>query len=200
MTKRKNCEKCQKAEAACICSSIVEIDNLHFLHILQDPSEEKKAIGTARILLLSLLKSKLHIGKICKSDDLDLENTYLLYPDEQAIDASDLNASKQINNKTQFILLDGTWKKTYKLLQNNPFLQYLSKVSIKVNKPSNYRIRKSSKEQGLSSVEAGYYLLAQLEMNEKKYQPLLTSFQSMIDFQISKMPKNIYEQHFKGSC
>jgi len=197
MTKRKNCEKCKKALSACICSTIVEIDNRYFLHILQDPSEEKKAIGTARLLLLSLTNSKLHIGEVFNAADFDLENTYLLYPDEIAIDANLLRTSKQIFKKIQFILLDGTWKKSYKLLQMNPFLQALPKVSIKVDKPTDYRIRKSSIENGLSSVEAGYYLFSQLENDEKKYQPLLASFQSMIDFQISKMPKNIYEKHYR---
>ena len=204
MRKRAYCQTCKKALLACICSTIVEIDNHYFLHILQDPSEEKKAIGTARILTLSLNQAKLHVGDTFDSQGFDLENTYLLYPDESATNAADLlteeNGKALINKNTQFILLDGTWKKTYKLLQSNPFLNQLPKVAIKVDAPSNYRLRKSSKEFGLSSVEAGYYLLSQLESSPEKYQPLLSSFQSMIDFQISKMPQHIYEQHFKGDA
>ena len=198
MGKRAICERCLKALPACICSTIESIDNQHFLHILQDPSEEKKAIGTARILTLSLPRCKISIGETFDPNLFDLDNSYLLFPDPTAIPASELcsAANISINADSQFILLDGSWKKAYKLLMSNPFLQTLPKVVINADSKSSYRIRKSPREDGLSTVEAGYYLLSQLENNSEKFKPLLKSFNYMIDYQIAQMPPEIYQKHY----
>lgn len=196
MTKRARCSDCLKAISACICATIKAIDNKHLLHILQDPSEEKKAIGTARILKLSLNKVHLSVGDFFDPQAFDLNNTYLLFPGEGAIPATQLNKQHCIDEDSQFILLDGSWKKAYKLLMSNPFLQTLPKVSINIEAKSNYRLRKSPREDGLSTVEAGYYLLSQLESNAEKFLPLLKSFEYMIDYQIAQMPAEIYQRHY----
>jgi len=196
MSKRAVCEYCLKAQSACICATIESIDNQHFLHILQDPSEEKNAIGTARILGLSLKRSKISVGEFFDEGLFDLQNSYLVFPDPLAMAAAKLLEQKEMNNNSVFILLDGSWKKAYKLLMSNPFLQKLPKVSINVAQKSQYRIRKSPRDDGLSTVEAGYYLLSQLENNRGKFKPLLNSFASMIDYQIAKMPADIYHKHY----
>lgn len=198
MSKRIICNACLKVLPACICSTIKSIDNQHFLHILQDPSEEKKALGTARILDLSLQQCKISVGITFDPSLFDLNNSYLLFPDQSAIPASELccNESIQINDHSQFILLDGSWKKAYKLLMCNPFLQTLPKVEINIDTKSNYRIRKSPRKGGLSTVEAGYHLLSQLENNNEKFNPLLASFNYMIDYQISRMPTGLYKRHY----
>jgi len=163
------------------------------VHILQDPSEEKKAIGTARILDLSLQASKISVGECFDENLFDLDNSFLVFPSEEALPVESLN----INKNSQFILLDGSWKKAYKLLISHPFLQTLPKVSIRnVDKKSEYRIRKSPRQDGLSTVEAGYYLLSELENNSEKFQPLLDSFHAMIDYQIAQMPAEIYRKNY----
>ena len=198
MKKRALCPQCKKAMSACICKYITLINNQHFIHILQHPSEEKKAIGTARILDLSLRSSKITIAEIFDESEFDLDNCYLIFPDDNAIPAEKLlnNQAVSINSKTQFILLDGSWKKASKMLMLNPFLQKLPKVSLNINKKSDYRIRKSPREDGLSTVEAGFYLLSQLENNDEKFKPLLTAFSGMIDDQIAKIPADVYQRHY----
>ena len=198
MKKRALCPECKKAMSACICKYITSIDNQHFIHILQHPSEEKKAIGTARILDLSLQSSKITTAEVFNESEFDINNCYLVFPDELAIPAEQFvdNKKQIINAQKQFILLDGSWKKAYKLLMLNPFLQKLPKISININQKSAYRIRKSPREDGLSTVEAGYYLLSQLENNNEKFKPLLSAFSNMIDDQIAKMPPDIYKSHY----
>ena len=160
--KRSFCKGCLKASSACICTTIKVINNVHRLHILQDPSEEKKALGTARILKLSLSNVQITVGDIFDESNFDLNNTYLLFPGEEAMTAGKLSQEVSLNKNSEFILLDGSWKKAYKLLMSNTFLQKLPKVSISVNEKSNYRLRKSPREDGFSTVEAGFYLLSQL--------------------------------------
>lgn len=196
MSKRPFCHQCNKALSACICQWIKAIDNRYSLCILQDPSEQNKAVGTARILELSLSRVKVNIGEYFEETDFDLNNTFLVFPDEQAELVDDLQQEQKINNKSQFILLDGSWKKAYKLLMSNPFLQSLPKVVINSSNKSEYRIRKSPKEGGLSTVEAAYYLLSELEKNTDKFTPLLKVFNKMIDFQIRSMPTDIYHKNY----
>ncbi|MFT7053408.1 MAG: DTW domain-containing protein YfiP, partial [Psychromonas sp.] len=127
MSKRAVCKSCLKAQSACICSAIQLIDNQHFVHVLQDPGEEKNAIGTARILGLSLKRSKISVGTLFDASLFDLQNSYLVFPDSSAVPAQQLVKAKQLNDSSVFILLDGSWKKAYKLLMSNPFLQNLPK-------------------------------------------------------------------------
>ena len=197
MSKRAFCQQCNKALVACICGSICELNNQYFLHILQDPSEQKKAIGTARILDLSLSKVQLSIGTIFNPTDFDLDNTFLVFPSETASTVADLHTMKKINSRTQFILLDGSWKKAYKILMSNPFLKTLPTITFNTeNKSSNYRLRKSPREDGLSTVEAGYYLLSELENDTEKFIPLLDVFDEMINFQVANIPKDVYQQNY----
>ncbi|WP_413701513.1 tRNA-uridine aminocarboxypropyltransferase [Psychromonas sp. KJ10-10] len=196
VTKRARCNRCLKASSACICKTIQSISNIYHLHILQDPSEEKKALGTARILKLSLTNVQLTVGEKFNEQDFDLNNSYLLFPGDDALDAQSLAKSEVLNPNSQFVLLDGSWKKAYKLLMSNPFLQNLPKVSILADEKSNYRIRKSPRADGFSTVEAGYYLLSQLEENTEKFEPLLKSFEFMIDYQIAQMPAGIYQKNY----
>lgn len=199
MGKRVICNACLKALPACICKTIESIDNQHFLHILQDPSEEKKAIGTARILNLSLTRVKITVGEHFDLSLFDLENSFLVFPDPEAIPVSACcsTTKRAIHKDSQFILLDGSWKKAYKLLMSNPFLQALPKVMINSSCKSSYRIRKTPREDGLSTVEAGYYLLSELENDSEKFKPLLKSFEYMIDYQISRIPKDIYSKNYQ---
>ncbi|WP_434339464.1 tRNA-uridine aminocarboxypropyltransferase [Motilimonas cestriensis] len=193
MSTRPWCTRCNKAQVACICHMITEIDNQYKLIILQHPSEANKAIGTARILSLSLKRCELVCAETLPVGFIEAAPTYLLYPSEQNTTQA---GDTCIPANSQFVLLDGSWKKAFRLLQTNPSLQSLPRVAIDVKQQTQYKIRKSSKQQGVSSVEAGYYLLSQLEGNESKYQPLLAVFQEMIDFQLKQMPPSVVTKHY----
>ncbi len=194
MSQRLWCPRCNKAQVACICQLITEINNQYRLIILQHPSEANKAVGSARILSLSLTNSELICSETMPLDYLETAPTYLLYPSNEPV----MNASSaKFASNSQFILLDGSWKKAFRLLQLNPALQQLPKVGIEVKQPSQYRIRKSTKAQGVSSVEAGFYLMSQLEGSEGKFTPLLSAFDAMIDFQLQQMPLNVRSERYK---
>lgn len=75
-------------------------------------------------------------------------------------------------------------------------LQALPTVSLDNADRGNYRIRKSPKDQGVSTVEAGYLALAALE-GEEKFFPLIDAFNQMIEFQIQQMPEGVFERNYK---
>ncbi|MFO6425019.1 tRNA-uridine aminocarboxypropyltransferase [Motilimonas sp. KMU-193] len=188
MSERPWCNRCNKAQVACICKLITEINNQYKLIILQHPSEANKAVGSARILSLSLSQCELICSETISLEKLVEAPTYLLYPSSEPVISA---GEGKFADNSQFILLDGSWKKAFRLLQLNPALQQLPRVGIAVKQPSQYRIRKSNKAQGVSSVEAGYYLMSQLEGNEAKYTALLRTFDAMIDFQLQQMPPSV---------
>ncbi|MGF1689446.1 DTW domain-containing protein [Photobacterium japonica] len=207
------CEQCGKAKQACICRWIQVIDAKTELWILQHPSEVKRAIGTARILTLSLPNAKLWVGEdFSTHDEINRlladphRQAWVIYPGENATPISVLAEATEPNEaepdaaaiKRTLILLDGTWKKAYKMWQLSSNLQQLPAVALDNADDGNYRIRKSPKSQGVSTVEAGYLALTALDKgNEETYTPLLDAFNQMIEFQIQQMPAGVFEKNYK---
>lgn len=200
------CEQCGKAKKACICSWIQAIDAKTELWILQHPSEVKRAIGTARILTLSLPNARLWVGEdFSLHDELNAllydmrRDVYLVYPGEGSLPVSQLVARPQSTDKIRtLILLDGTWKKAYKMWQLSTNLHALPTVNLDNVEQGNYRIRKSPKELGVSTVEAGYLALTALEGNSEKFTPLIDAFNQMIEYQIQQMPEGIFEKNYRS--
>ena len=93
------------------------------------------------------------------------------------------------------ILLDGTWKKAFKMWQVSSNLHALNTVHLPKDLKGNYRIRKAPSENSLSTVEAGYHLLSLLE-RDGDFSPLLTAFDQMIQFQINQMPAGVFEKNY----
>lgn len=194
------CGQCGKALKACICPLISQIDNDIPLIVLQHPSEVKQPLGTARILSLSLPGCEVIVGEDF-TDNAQL-NTLLngdtdyavLYPGENALPIS--SWAKERTKTQGLILLDGTWRKAFKMWQLSKNLHALPCVSLEGIAQGNYRIRKSPKAEGLSTVEAGFYALATMSGEAKHYMPLLDAFNGMIDFQIQQMPPGVYERHY----
>jgi DTW domain-containing protein YfiP len=62
-----------------------------------------------------------------------------------------------------FVLLDGTWSQTTKMLHRSPYLQDIPWMAIQPQAPSTYRLRRQRCPQHLSTVEVAIALLEQLE-------------------------------------
>jgi DTW domain-containing protein YfiP len=60
------------------------------------------------------------------------------------------------------VVLDGTWRKTQRMLLTSPDLQALNKLQFMTDLPSRYRLRKASDAHMLSTLEAIAHTLAAL--------------------------------------
>lgn len=111
------------------------------------------------------------------------EGQHALYPDSMAcgLALSDLT----------IIVLDGSWKKAYKMYCVNPILHTLPAIAIDVDNQSNYRIRKSSRADSLSTLEACFELLSELEGEQQSFSALLDSFNFMVEYQLKAMPADV---------
>lgn len=199
------CHQCAKAHKACICHLIESIPCQIPVLILQHPSEVKQAIGTARIAHLSLPQCEIYVGEDFSNHEILNQrlqdpsfNYLLLYPHETALPLTQSIALPQHQSKKlALIVLDGTWKKAFKIWSLSTNLHHLPKVTLDRFEQGNYQIRKSPKKHGLSTIEAIYYALNTLNPSQDRYAPLLKTFHAMIQFQIQQMPADIYQAHYQ---
>ncbi|MBF8999639.1 tRNA-uridine aminocarboxypropyltransferase [Vibrio nitrifigilis] len=196
------CSQCGKALKVCICSSIESIQTDVELIILQHPTEEHRPMGSARILSLSLPNSQCFVGEdfrehhelqqLLNEDGVD---HYVLYPSDVSVVATEIMSVSGDTKKTRVILLDGTWKKAFKMWQINTQLHHLPCLHLPKELSGNYRIRKAPSENALSTVEAGYHVLSLIEP-ERDFTPLVRAFEQMIDTQIRHMPPGVFERNY----
>lgn len=156
-------------------------------------------MGTARILSLSLENSVTLVGEDfsdnTKLNELLTDEDYqhvILYPSEHSVS---VESATRPSKKMRVVLLDGTWKKAFKMWQVSSNLHALDTVHLPKDLKGNYRIRKAPSENSLSTVEAGYHLLSLLEC-DRDFSSLLTAFDQMIQFQINQMPPGVFEKNY----
>ncbi len=179
------CTRCTRALKACLCDYIRQVSHLAPLHILQHPSEAGHPKGTAALLAASLTRARIHVGEdFAGAQWLNAlladpkMHCYLLWPDEQALGLDQVRERIVQNDeggKVCFILLDGTWRKAYRMLHSNPALLRLPRIKLGAIH-GQYSIRKKPFPEALSTLEAGYHLLSQWEGEPERFAPLMTLF------------------------
>jgi DTW domain-containing protein YfiP len=193
---RAYCLKCERPEKSCICHLVTVVDNDIYVVILQHPLEVKQSKGSVTLLHQSLKNSQVIIGENF-TDNLEIQlllkqyehQCAVLYPSDDATVLSE-KSSDFFSPKCLFIL-DGTWKKAYKMFMTNTWLQQLPHFTLANDIVGQYKIRKTTKRNALSSLEACCYALGVLEHQQSRanrYQPLLVSFVAFNQFQLSFNP------------
>lgn len=159
--------------------------------VLQHPLEVHQAKGSARLLHLSLAHCRLVVGEAFAMPvwPVDGKHTVLLYPDSLQDPAPDLRVPPplppewpQAPSRLRLVVLDGTWRKSRKMLYQSPPLQQLPRLALRNLPPSHYRIRKAHGPDQLSTLEATCYALCQLEGGAARFQPLLDAFDGFVEY------------------
>lgn len=209
--KREMCAACKRAVKACICAFIETIDNHVMVVILQHCSEVNHTKGTASLLTGSLNNQLLIVGEDF-TNNITLnqliakygETCYLLYP-EDAITLPFAKKNEPNDSCQQFpqpqciLLLDGTWKKAYRMYQRSKNLHALAKLTLPKSISGQYTIRKTNKAHALSTLEATCYALALIEGNEEKYKIMLDNFIAFNHFQMAFRPTSHGSESVKQS-
>lgn len=202
------CQQCEKPIKACVCSFITNIHNHVKLVVLQHPNEVNQSKGTVPLISNALSNCTVIVGDDFSNNDevnqlIQQYQQYcvLLYPQENAINVHDY--IEQLNgeltglltpnhsvllNKLCLFVLDGTWKKTYRMFMQSRNLHSLIQLSLPENIEGQYHIRKTKKAHALSTLEACYYCLSALEQQPTKYSPLMENFKRFNAFQLSFRP------------
>ncbi|GAA6151888.1 tRNA-uridine aminocarboxypropyltransferase [Pseudoteredinibacter isoporae] len=189
---RIRCSQCQRPQRSCLCDLITPVNNVVHVHLLQHPKESQHPKGSAILLQLSLQRMSTWVGEDFPLLEQTLSNhgyqDILLYPSDDVSEPHNVPStetsreftSSDDNTDMQPIrlwVLDGTWRKTYKMLQLNPALLQLPRFTARAHEIGQYRIRKAPKEGQLSTLEACCHALAELEQSAEKYRALLTAFE-----------------------
>lgn len=162
--------------------------------ILQHPMETQHPKGTAQLLHLSLPGSQLLCGEVFAPDVLRAAlhapdatgapvQPVLLYPGESGV-AADAAALSSGPVRLRLVVIDGTWRKSRKMLHLNPPLEALPRCALADVAPSRYGIRKAHAAHQLSTLEATCAALAQLEGQPGKYLPLLAAMEGLVAQQL----------------
>jgi len=196
------CRACQRPPRACLCQWVTPVAHTTSVLILQHPLEVHHAKNTARLLHLSLGDSQLLVGEAFDVPTLQAAlqgpaTNVLLYPRSTALTAlvadADGHAPQAVTEAPAFhasqhplgqplrlVVLDGTWRKSRKMLHLNPLLQTLPRLSLDGAHASRYLIRKAHKPGQLSTLEATCAALAQLEGQADACLPLLRAFDGFV--------------------
>ncbi|RJG04353.1 DTW domain-containing protein [Noviherbaspirillum sedimenti] len=208
--RRLACLTCLRPQQACICRWITPVAHAVEVVILQHPLEVANAKGSARLLHLSLPRSRLAVGEVFAEQALqallyapfsltqesgtaaapDAMQAVLLYPEIAGVAPSPplAPALLAVPEKLRLVVLDGTWRKSRKMLYLNPLLQQLPRLPLLQAPPSRYAIRKAHRPHQLSTLEATCHALMQLENCDPKFQPLLQAFDGFVAQQLDYRP------------
>jgi DTW domain-containing protein YfiP len=166
--------------------------------------EVRQTKGSAHLLHLSLPNSRLYVGENFERDLLReslfepfppdkpdcMIRPVLLYPDNPSSDAPVWEPEKAGTSgllRHRLIVLDGTWRKSLRMLHANPILQKLPRLALRKPPASVYSIRKAHRPDQLSTFEATCQALLQMGEPPEKIDALLKAFAGFVAQQQSYM-------------
>ena len=213
--RRPHCPVCLRPSSGCICQWITPVEHRVEVLILQHPLEAAHAKGTARLLHLSLPHSRLVQGEVFDEQVLRQLltapwapgaagpgaapeapcHTVLLYPESPIGGHPPMPAPPPLPDGWQsspaglrLVVLDGTWRKSRKMLYLNPLLQQLPRLPLQGMPVSRYRIRAAHGPDQLSTLEATCAALGQLEGQPERFAPLLAALDGFVGQQQRYLP------------
>ncbi|QQX82415.1 DTW domain-containing protein [Shewanella sp. KX20019] len=196
---RANCPSCHYPLKACLCSSIKQMQVKTELIILQDPTEVGHAKNSVRLLELVIPQTKVVVGETAADfsqlrEQLELTDKpiFLVYPSTASRSVSDI----VIDTDVILLLLDGTWRKAYKLLQLNPWLLNFPALHLDLDGASNYTIRKASRSDSLSTLEASAMMLKVIEP-QQDVTPLTDALAALVELRLASMPVDVRARYLE---
>lgn len=196
--KRATCAACLRPQSACICRWVAPAAAQVELLILQHPLEVANAKNSARLLHLCVAGSVLVAGESFEPEALTAllheggRTPLLLYPDTAtgtipAIAAPELLLAPA---RLRLVVLDATWRKSRKMLYQNPLLQSLPRLALRDMPAPAYRVlRKAHAPDQLSTLEAAAHALLQLEGNDMAFDTLMSAFDGFVGQLAARTPR-----------
>jgi DTW domain-containing protein YfiP len=175
-----------------MCALVTPVRNDVEVLVLQHPDEAREAKGSVRLMCLSLARCRVVVGEVFEPAALlellggDVSSNALLYPS----DAVSSEALTPDGAPRRLVVLDGTWRKSLRMLHANPLLQTLPRWPLRNVPATRYRaLRKARLPTQLSTLEATCAALAEVEAASARYQPLLAAFERFVAAGASRAPR-----------
>lgn len=174
---------------------------LKFILLMHPKEAKRQRTGTGRLSHLCLPDSEIIMGLDFTEKnaagrrlfELLGDSKYLpllLYPGDGAWKAKSPALKEAAAGKILMpILIDATWFCSRKILQHNPFLLDLPKMSFAGNYRSIFTFKHEPRPECVSTIETCYYLIKELQEvglanAAANPEPLMTSFKKMISDQL----------------
>ena len=139
---------------ACLCAAVTLVPTRTRVLVLRHAAERHKPSSTARLAALALPGCRLVDYGDGPLPELDLADTWLLYPDGASAAARPPPA--------QLLVLDGTWQQARRMLYRIPELRALPRLTLPAHTPLPH-LRRQPRAGAMSTLEAIARALALLE-------------------------------------
>ena len=192
------CYRCFKPESACLCKYTKELDTgVKFVLLMHTKEAKRQRTGTGNIAHISLKDSEIIVGLEFthnkRLQELLNDPKYfpvMMYPGQEAWTAKREGFKQAVGNRTLLVLiLDATWFCAKKIIDHNPFLLELPRVSFYGDYRSIFTFKHEPKPEYISTIESCYYFIKELQENNMvdsaiDPEPMMNAFKQMIKFQL----------------
>jgi DTW domain-containing protein YfiP len=158
LSRRPRCAACDLPARTCVCPLVTPVRNEVQVLVLQHPGEAGEAKNSARLLRLGLARCRVVVGETFEPEQLlalldgDVSTTALLYPSETVAGVAHIAPAAR---PERLVVLDGTWRKSLRMLHANPLLQSLPRWTLLPSAPPRYgALRRARIATQLSTLEA----------------------------------------------
>lgn len=195
--RRKTCMNCRRAEGACLCEFIVEVETNTLFVLLMHPMEAKKEkVGTGRLTKASLKNSKIIMGvDFTENDEVnklvdDPENLcFTMYPGKSAINISEENFSYNREKRLVIFVIDATWPCAKKMMKLSTNLLSLPRICFTPIQRSRFDIKHQPMDFCLSTIESVHFFLDALEEQgieqlDGAHDSLLGALDALVKYQL----------------
>ena len=190
------CTACQLPNSHCICRFAKSIVSTVKISVLQHPDEQKHPKNTLRLAKLCLPDMAIWVGEnpkdfeqIAQQCSQAQDGVGVIFPSQSSHALENVTTE----NPNHLIYIDATWRKAFKIWSLNPWLQAFPSYHFNDAPMSQYQLRKTSRAEGLSSLEAiayGLRLTAQVDPA-----PLHEIQRAWVDQKRALMPKDIQQRY-----
>ena len=163
------------------------------------PKEAKRQrTGTGNLAHISLKDSEIIVGLDFSKNQrlMSLLNNpeyyaVLMYPGENAWTARNEKLKETLKGrKLLVIILDATWFCSKKMIEHNPFMLELPRISFYGNYTSIFTFKHEPKPEYISTIECCYYVIKELQTSgfvnaNIDPEPLMNIFKAMIKLQLT---------------
>ncbi|MEK8051885.1 tRNA-uridine aminocarboxypropyltransferase [Ideonella sp. DXS22W] len=203
---RSACPRCLRAACVCACLARPGVPwqgPVHLL-LLQHPREQRETKGTARLLHQAVAGSRLLVGERWTDPPAPdgaahpattpaSHHDVLLYPatpGDTALPAAPPLPAAWLAEpaRLRLVVIDGTWRKSRRMLYESPWLQRLPRLALVAPPPSRYRIRRARGEGQLSTFEAAVLALGQLAPAHDPGPVLWPVFEAFVAAGLARLP------------
>ena len=190
--------RCFRPLENCLCKYTKEIDTgIKFVFLMHPKEAKRQRTGTGNLAHISLKDSEIIVGldfaknqRLCQLLADPQYYPVMMYPGEEAWTARKEGLKETLAGRTLLVLiLDATWFCSRKMIEHNPFLLDLPRISFYGEYRSIFTFKHEPRPEYISTIESCYYFIKEMQENsliskDIEPEPLMNVFKEMIKFQL----------------